>query len=412
MRGPVAHELGRWERLFAARTRSAAGDAIAAIMALANRTDIISFCGGIPDPVTFPGEELADITRELVAGDPTAFQYTPTAGLASLREYIADRLELLDGLRPGAGEVMVTSGGIDALELIGKSFLDAGDLVLVEGPSYLGSIMSFRGFETRVEAVPLDDDGLDVDALERVLATGPTPKLVYTIPDFQNPSGVTLGAERRARLVELARRYGFLLVEDVCYRELSFGGEQPPTLRGQAPDAVVQIGTFSKTFFPGVRLGWASGPAEVVAKLVWAKQNTDQCSGALGQRLFEEYGRRGHLDARIAEARELYAHRAERTMAALDELMPPGVRWTRPSGGFYTWLTLPDGLDTAELAERAMEERVAFVPGAPFYPDGTGRESLRISFSRARDDEIEEGMRRLGRLFTQAVYGARPPSVA
>jgi 2-aminoadipate transaminase len=402
----VGHELGGWERLFAARTRTAAGDAIAAIMALANRTDIISFCGGIPDPVTFPGEELADILRELVAGDPTAFQYTPTAGLESTRDYFADRLERLDGIRLRADELMVTSGGIDALELIGKSFLDSGDLVLVEGPSYLGSIMSFLGFDARVVAVPLDDDGLDVEALEGVLASGPLPKLVYTIPDFQNPSGVTLSAERRARLVDLARRYGFLLVEDVCYRELSFGGEQPPTLRSQAPEAVVQIGTFSKTFFPGVRLGWASGPAEVVAKLVWAKQNTDQCSGALGQRLLEEYGRRGHLDAKIAEARRLYAHRAERTIGALEELMPPAVRWTRPTGGFYTWLTLPGGLDTTQLAEQAMEERVAFVPGAPFYPDGSGRESLRISFSRARDDEIEEGMRRLGRLFTRALYGA------
>jgi 2-aminoadipate transaminase len=156
-----------------------------------------------------------------------------------------------------------------------------------------------------------------------------------------------------------------------------------------------------------VRLGWAAGPPEIVAKLVWAKQNTDQCSGALGQRLLEEYGRRGHLDAKIAEARRLYAHRAERTMEALAELMPPEIVWTRPSGGFYTWLTLPTGLDTTELAKRAMQERVAFVPGAPFYPDGAGRESLRISFSRAGDDDILEGMRRLGRLFSDAVYGGR-----
>jgi 2-aminoadipate transaminase len=399
----VEQEVDRWERLFAKRTSAGAGDEIAWIMALASRTDIISFCGGIPDPATFPGPELAEILAELSSTDPGAFQYAPTPGLESTCDFVAERLLSLSGSRPADQELLLTSGGIDALGLIGKALIDPGDVVFVENPSYLGSIMSFLGFEAEVVGIPMDDAGLDVDALEARLKAKPSPKLLYTIPDFQNPTGLTLSAERRAPLVELARLYGFLIVEDVCYRELAFRAEQPPTLWGQAPDVVVQIGTFSKTFFPGVRLGWAVGPRAIVSKLVWAKQTADQCASALGQRLLEEYGRRGYLDAKLLQARKLYAQRGEQMLAALGESMPSHVQWTTPSGGFYTWLTLQSGADTRTLAERAMQEGVAFVPGAPFSPDGSARESLRISFSRARESEIVEGIERLGRLFAGTV---------
>ena len=383
----------RWEELFAARARDP-GDEIAQIMALAGRTDIISFCGGIPDPVTFPGDAVAAILLEIVqAGDSAAFQYAPTRGLPGFLDFLAARL--------GAGveELAVTSGGVEALELLGKVFLDAGDEVAVEAPTYLASIMSFETFGARVAGVPMDGEGLDTDALEGLLAAGLRPKLLYTIPDFQNPTGLTLGAGRRAALVELARRYGFLLVEDVAYRELFFPGEgQPPTLRSLAPDAVLQIGTFSKTFCPGVRLGWAAGPAEIVDRLVWAKQTTDQCAGALGQRLVEEYGRRGLLDEQLGRSRELYARRARATLDALERSLPPGTEWTRPRGGFFLWLTLGGGVDTSELAARAMEEGLAFVPGAAFFADGRGRDSLRLAFSRVTEEEIAEGLARLGRL--------------
>jgi 2-aminoadipate transaminase len=285
----VVEQARPWADALARRT-AGLGDEIATIMALSNASDVISFSGGFPDPATFPGEALADLMRELVAaGDASALQYTPTAGLPGPRAFLRERLARLEGREPAEDELALTSGGIDALGLLSKTFLDRGDLVLVEAPTYLGAIMAFRGFEAAVEGVTIDGDGLRIDALAERLAAGARPKLLYTIPDHQNPAGVSLAAERRVALVELARRYGFLLVEDVAYRELGFEGDaREPSLWALAPDVVVQIGTFSKTFFPGVRLGWAAGPAEVIAWLVTAKQNSDQCAGALGQRLLEE----------------------------------------------------------------------------------------------------------------------------
>ena len=393
----VTPESRVWEALFAERTRAGAGDGIAAILGLLANPELISFAGGFPDPLTFPAERAAQLLTELAAaGDASAFQYAPTQGLAGTRDALAARLESLQGCRPADDELLVTSGGIEALELVAKSFLDAGDTVVVEGPTYVGAIMAFRSFQAEVVAVPLDDDGLDVDALEAMLAAGLRPKLLYTIPDHQNPAGVTLAAERRAALVELARRYGFLIVEDVAYRELGFDGSAPPSLWSLAPDVVVQAGTTSKTFFPGVRLGWAAGPAEVVAQLVSAKQNTDQCSGALGQRLFEEYARRGWIDEQLERSRALYARKGARLLAALERTMPAGVEWTRPRGGFFSWLTVPG--DAAEIARRAADEGVAVVPGALFYPDGRGTSNIRLSFSMVDEELIDVGIERLAAL--------------
>jgi 2-aminoadipate transaminase len=401
-----ASTAARWDRILAARTSAGVGEGLASILALSGRSDVISFSGGFPDPATFPGEVLADILRELVdAGDPSAFQYGPTEGLPGLRDFIAQRLHHLDGRRPEAAELIVTSGGIEALELLGKACLDRSDVVLVEGPTFLGAIMAFRSFETEVRAIPIDDEGLRVDLLEAILSRGGRPKLLYTIPDHQNPAGVSLSMERRVALVEVARRHGLLVVEDVAYRELGFGPGRPDSLWALAPDQVVQVGTFSKTFFPGVRLGWAAGPHEVVAELVRAKQVTDQCAGALGQRLLEEYGRRGLLEPQNERARTLYAQRCGLLLDALEREMPSGVTWTRPRGGFFTWLTLPSGVSGVALAERAMEGRVAFVPGPPFYPDGAGDRHLRLAFSRIRDEDVPDGARRLGVLIRAAMEG-------
>ena len=308
---------------------------------------------------------------------------------------LGGRLEALEGRRPADDELMVTSGAIEALELVTKSYLDPGDLVVVEGPTYLGAIQAFRSFEASLEAVPLDEQGLDVDELERRLRGGTRPKLVYTIPDHQNPAGVTLAAGRRGPLVELARRYGFLVVEDVAYRELAFSGEALPSLWSLAPDVVVQAGTTSKTFFPGVRLGWAVGPAEITARLVAAKQNTDQCAGALGQRLFEESVRRGWIDEQLVRSRALYRRKSERLLAALERSMPAETRWTRPDGGFFSWLTLPPGASSVELAPRAAEAGVGIVPGTLFFPDGRGADTVRLSFSLVDEALIDDGIERL-----------------
>ena len=388
-----------WSELFAQRTRAEVGGGLYEILALAADKTLIPFAGGFPDPQTFPAARTAALLEEMVAsGDLSALQYSPTRGLPGPLDALAARVDALQGRRPAEGELIVTSGGIEALELLARSFLDRGDAVVVEAPTYLGAIMAFRSYESDVTAIPLDEDGLDVEALGGALAGGLRPKLLYTIPDHQNPAGVTLSAERRQALVKLAQRYGFLVVEDVAYRELGFDGEALPSLWSLAPDVVAQIGTTSKTFFPGVRLGWAVGPAEIVSQLVVAKQNTDQCAGALGQKLFEEYARRGALDEQLVHSRALYRRRCERMLAAFERTMPAGVTWTRPHGGFFSWVTLPEGIDAAELARAAAAAGVAVVPGTPFFPDGRGGSNLRLSFSRVEDELIDEGIERLAAL--------------
>jgi 2-aminoadipate transaminase len=395
----VTPETGPWDALVAARTRGDVGEGIASVLALLGIPDLISFAGGFPDPETFPRAHVSALLQEFVeAGEASAFQYAPTRGLAGPLDAFADRLEALQGRRPAENELLITSGAIEALELIGKSFLDPGDVVVVEGPTYLGAIQAFRSFEATLAAVPLDEHGLEVDELERRLADGLRPKLVYSIPDHQNPAGVSLAGERRVPLVELARHYGFLIVEDVAYRELGFSGDMLPSLWSLAPDVVVQTGTTSKTFCPGVRLGWAVGPADIAARLVSAKQNTDQCAGALGQRLFEECARRGWIDEQLVLSRALYQRKGERMLAALERWMPAGARWTRPQGGFFSWLTLPSGADSADLARRAAEVGVGIVPGTLFFSDGRGADTVRLSFSLVDEALIDDGIERLGSL--------------
>jgi 2-aminoadipate transaminase len=388
-----------WEELFAARTRGGVGEGIAEILGLLAVPGLISFAGGFPDPRTFPRARASQLLAEFAeTGEASAFQYAPTRGLAGPLDAIAGRIESSQGRRPADDELLITSGSIEALELTGKTFLDPGDTVVVEGPTYLGALMAFRGFAAQIAVVPLDDDGLQVDELERQLAGGLRPKLLYTIPDHQNPAGVSLSTERREALVALARHYGFVIFEDVAYRELEFGEESLPSLWSIAPDVVVQAGTTSKTFFPGVRLGWAAAPAAISAHLVSAKQNTDQCAGALGQRFFEEYVRRGYLDEQLAASRTLYRSKRDRTLAALERSMPAGVRWTTPRGGFFSWLTLPEASDASALAADAVAAGVGIVPGSLFYPDGRGADNVRLSFSLVDESQIDAGIETLAGL--------------
>ena len=402
----AALEQHDWSAGLAQRTRTLGGGEITAILALAGATDVITFSGGFPDPATFPTEILGQIAGRLIAGDAAvALQYTATEGIAGVRDYVAGRLESLEGSRPGPGELMITSGGIDCMELLAKSYLDPGDVVVVESPTYLGGIMAFRGYEADVRGVPMDDDGMRVDVLAGLLAGGLRPKIVYTIPDYQNPTGLSMSADRRTELAGLARRYGFLICEDVAYRELGFGAPPPASLWSLAPDVVLQAGTGSKIFFPGVRLGWAAGPQQVISRLVVAKQNSDQCSGALGQRMFEEYGRAGHLDRQIVASRALYARRAELITQALATHMPDGTTWTTPRGGFYVWLTAPGGVDTVALSAVARDRKVAYVPGRPFYPGDAGITQIRLAYSRVADHLIDEGIRRIGEVLKTALEG-------
>jgi 2-aminoadipate transaminase len=395
-------EAGGWARALSQRALRGGDAELSAILA-GSPPGVLSVTGGFPHPATFPAELLGEIVAGLLRDDPgVALQYAPSEGIASVREYLAERQELLQGRRPELAELIVTSGGMECIALAGLSLLDPGDAVVVEAPTYLGALMAFAGFEAEVVGIPMDEDGLRVDALEERLGRGLRPKLVYVIPEFQNPSGRTLSLERRHALVDLCRRAGVLILEDVAYRELSFDGGALPSLWSLAPDLVVQAGTFSKVFCPGVRLGWAVGPQDVIAQLAAAKQTTDQCASALAQRMVEAYGRAGHFERRIPEARALYASHWRAVERALERCMPPGVAWSEPTGGFFTWLTLPPRLDTTALRPAALEAGVNYVPGRPFYVDGRGRGELRLSFSHLSEAELDTAVERLAEVIRTA----------
>ena len=391
---------------FARRTRLRGGDELTTILA-GSPPGVLSMTGGVPNPETFPTDEVDAIAARLVRDDAAvALQYTPCAGLASVREYLVERQGALQGRRPEPAELIVTSGGMECIALLCQALIDPGDAVAVEEPTYLGALMAFAGAEARAVPVDTDADGLMVEALAERLADGLRPKFLYVIPEYQNPTGRTLPLPRRRALVELCRRHGVLIVEDVAYRELAFDGVSLPTLWSLGPDVVLQAGTFSKTFFPGVRLGWAAGPTEVIAELVAAKQNTDQCAGAFGQRLVEEYGRAGGFERHLPAARQLYASHWAALSAALERHMPAGVAWTEPAGGVLTWMTLPDGLDAVALRPAALEAGVAYVPGPAFHVGDAGAATLRLSFSHLGPPDLERAAERLGGVVAAALTPA------
>ena len=391
---------------FARRTQLAGGNELAAILA-GSPPGVLSMTGGFPNPATFPTDELDEIAGRLVREDAAvAMQYTPCEGIASVREYLVDRQEQLQGRRPERSELIVTSGGMECITLMCQALIDPGDMIAVEAPTYLAALMAFGRAEAETVAIAMDDEGLRVDALEERLAAGLRPKFVYTIPEYQNPTGRTLPLKRRRELVEVCRRHDVLIPEDVAYRELSFDDQTTlRTLWSLAPDLVLQAGTFSKSFFPGVRLGWAVGPADVVAELAAGKQNTDQCAGGLGQRLVEEYGRAGGFERHLPAARALYASHWAALSGALTRHMPEEVDWTEPTGGFLTWLTLPAELDTFALRPAALEAGVGYVPGPPFHVGDNGANMLRLSFSHLNEPELEIAAERLAAVVGSALEG-------
>jgi 2-aminoadipate transaminase len=397
----VKESTTNWDLALAQRARESGSGAIAAIMAQTELSDAITFSGGFPSPDIFPSQVITDLTSQILEkNSAAAMQYSPTKGLTSVREAVAEWLGARGDPTPQVNNLMITSGGMDALGLLAKSYLDPGDTVAVEAPTYLGAIMTFTGYQANVVGVPVDDDGLDVDALAALLESGVRPKLLYTIPDYQNPTGLSLSSERRAVLVDLCRHYGVLIIEDVAYRELYFSPDRPATLQSLAPDTVVQVGTFSKIFFPGVRLGWAIGPTPVTNAMVSAKQNADQCAGSLGQSLLEEYLRGGYMDQWLPKARTFYERQCRAMLRALEATMPEGVTWTRPDGGFFTWLSAPLGTDTTALALLAASSGVTYVPGQLFDPEGANSRHMRLSFSCASEPQIDEGVQRLSSLLT------------
>lgn len=403
---PAARDLERYSELFASRTSVMKSSAMRDLMAVIARPEVISLAGGLPDTTTFAGEELAKVMSVVAAESAArALQYAPTEGLPEVHEAIAEVMRA-EGMEVHPEDVLPTTGGQQVLDLACKTFIDAGDVIIAEAPTYPGAVPTFSSYQADVRQIPIDADGMRVDLLEEELARldgeGIRPKFIYTIPTFQNPAGVTMSLPRRQRLIQLARERELLVLEDNPYGLLRYEGEALPTLYSMdGGEFVVYVGTFSKILSPGVRLGWAAGPRPVLQKMNTGKQASDLCSSSLTQLFVAEYFKTGRWPAYLASQRELYRHRRDVMLDALGEFFPAGSSWTTPTGGLFVWATLPDAIDTTDLLAKALTRNVAFVPGRAAYLDGRGASSMRLSFATVADDELREGLRRIGGLVAE-----------
>lgn len=395
-----------WQERFSRRAQGAKSSVIRELLKLTEKPEIISFAGGLPAPEVFPTEEIREAAfRVLDQHGDVALQYGPTEGYRPFRELLVRHMARY-GIQARPENVLVTSGSQSGLDLIGKLFLNPGDRVAVESPTYLGALQAFGVYQPEFLSVPLDHDGLRTDALEAVLRRG--PKFLYVLPNFQNPTGATLSLERRRRVVELASDRGVAIVEDDPYGQLRYLGAHLPSLaqldaEQQYGGGVLYLGTLSKVLAPGLRLGFVVAPEPVIEKLVQLKQGADLQTASFNQMLAYEVAKGGFLDGHVRRIRRVYGERRNAMLAALAHHFPPQLRWTRPDGGLFLWVTLPEGLDASLLLEQALREKVAFIPGGPFHADGGGRNTLRLNFSYCAPDRIEEGVRRLGQLLRRSV---------
>jgi 2-aminoadipate transaminase len=416
---PTAHELARYEALFASRTRSMKSSAMREMMALTERPDVISLAGGLPDTSTFPPELYAKLMSQ-VAADSTAraLQYGPTEGMRATVDCIVEVMAA-EGTIVDPGEVIVTTGGQQVIDLVCKALIDPGDVIVAEAPTYPGAVPTFGAYQAQVAQIETDADGMPIDELEstldRLQAQGLRPKFIYTIPNFQNPGGVTMSLARRRRLVEVARERELLVLEDNPYGLLRYEGEPLPTLYsldanalgggGGAADLVIYLGTFSKILSPGLRLGWAVAPRPVLEKLNLGKQGADLCSSPVTQLFVAAYfaERDGagnpHWRTYVEQLKALYRRRRDAMLDALAEHFGSAARWTTPQGGLFIWATLDERIDTTDLLALARDrEGVAFVPGRAAYVDArSGASSMRLNFAGVSEEDIREGTRRIGK---------------
>jgi 2-aminoadipate transaminase len=384
---------------YAQRTAGMTASEIRALFAVASRPEVVSLAGGMPYLPALPLDTLAGELAEMVAADGmAALQYGSAQGLPELRERICEVMAL-EGIRAHADDVTVTVGSQMALDIVTRIFCDPGDVVLVEAPSYVGALTTFAAYQTAVVHVAMDDDGLIPDelraALRALAGEGRRPKFLYTIPNFHNPAGVTLAVQRRAEILQVCAEHRVLIVEDNPYGLLGFDAQTYRALRADDPCNVVYLGSFSKTFAPGLRVGWALAPHAVREKLVLAAESATLCPPAFTQFVVARYLAAHDWRGQVKTYQEVYRERRDALLAALEQYMPPGCSWTHPAGGFYVWLTVPEGLDTKSMLPRAVTQRVAYVPGTAFYADGLGSRQMRLSFCYPTPERISEGVRRL-----------------
>lgn len=392
---PLARRMARIE-----------ASAIREILKVAERPDVLSFAGGLPAPELFPIDALAEAHARVLAREgAAALQYSATEGFGPLRDWIAERLRSA-GIDADADRTLITTGSQQGIDLAARVLLDPGDRVVVENPSYLAALQVFGSYEANLVPIESDAEGLQVDALERAHAAAPI-RLVYVVPNFQNPRGTTLSLERRRALVAFAARRGVPILEDDPYGALRYAGAPLPPLAALDPDAaVIHLGTFSKTLAPGLRVAWAVGPADLVRAMTVAKQAADLHSAGLTQRAVAALFERFDYDDHLATLRRVYGARRTAMLAALDRHMPSDTQWTQPEGGMFTWLQLPGRLRAEDLFAAALAAHVAFVPGSPFFAAEPRHDTLRLNFSNRPPDHIDDGMARLGRVVAAAIEAA------
>jgi DNA-binding transcriptional MocR family regulator len=392
---------------YAARAAGMVASEIRALFAVASRPEVVSLAGGMPYVSALPLDIIGALTAKLVSTrGAEVLQYGSAQGDPGLRERICEVMAL-EGIQASADDVVVTVGSQQALDLITRIFVDPGDVVIAEAPSYVGALGTFASFQAEVVQVPLDSGGLIPEALRETLsrlqAEGRRAKFLYTVPNYQNPAGVTLVAGRRREILEICRTYDLLIVEDNPYGLLGFDGEPLPALRADDPERVIYLGSFSKTIASGMRVGWALAPHAIRAKLVLAAESAILSHSVLNQLIVREYLATQPWRQQIKEFRELYRERRDAMLESLEALMPAGSTWTRPAGGFFVWLTLPEGLDSKAMAPRAIANRVAYVPGTGFYGNGSGQAHLRLSYCYPEPERIHEGIRRLASVIEQEI---------
>jgi 2-aminoadipate transaminase len=381
------------------------------LMALTERDDVISLSGGLPDTSTFPSDSYAALMGQVAAQScARALQYGPTGGSEVIKHCIIEVMAA-EGMRIGLSDLLVTTGGQQAIDLLCKALIDPGDVIIAEAPTYPGAIPTFCAYEAEVIQIALDDDGMQIHELETTLDAlerdGRRPKFLYTVPTFQNPAGVTMSLERRRELIRIARERELLIMEDNPYGMLRYEGEPLPTLYSLDNEFVIYTGTFSKILSPGVRLGWAVAPAPILDQMQSGKQGTDLCSSPITQYFVAAYFDSGPWGDYLGSLVEIYRRRRDVMLDAMAEHFPREAEWTHPLGGLFIWATLPDYIDTTDMLARALRQHVAFVPGRAAYLDGRGGSSMRLNFSGVAEDQIREGIRRIGAIATEqvAMYG-------
>ena len=393
------------EYKFASRMDRMKASEIRELLKLTARPEIISFAGGLPAPELFPVKEIAQVSHDLVEKEgQKLLQYATTEGRPTLREKIAKRMTEKYGTPVDMNDILITTGSQQCLDFAGKLFLDPGDVVLCESPSYLGALNAFNAYQPVFKEVPTDGEGIIPEELDKILATTPKCKFIYVIPDFQNPTGICWSLERRKKFIEVINKYDLPVFEDNPYGELRYRGESFPTLKSMDTKGLVSfLGTFSKIFCPGLRLGWIAGPHTIVEKFVMIKQSADLHTSNFDQGVADAYMDTYDLDAHVKEIVELYGHRRDLILKTMEEEFPEGVEFTRPDGGLFLWVTVPEGVSARKVFDKCIEQKVAAVIGDAFYPNDKTDRSLRVNYSCMPDDKIVEGVKRMARAIKECM---------